>query len=126
MAPRKVLGCLKKRDLLNSDKVDPSKLVDLGKLYIQEDRLADAIDFFEKANFGEGLDQLRKRCLEEGDFFLYRRLAKSMELPAEPDDLIRLGDAALSRGKLYFARSAYQQANQKEKLAQAEQLLGMR
>jgi tetratricopeptide (TPR) repeat protein len=125
MARRKVLGCLTKRDLLNSDKVDPSKLADLGKLYLQEDRLSDAIDFFEKANYREGLDQLRKRCVEEGDFFLYQRLAKSMELPSEPDDLIRLADAALSRGKLYFARSAYQQANQKEKLAQVEQLLGM-
>ncbi len=33
-------------------------------------------------------------------------------------------DSALSTGKLFFARSAYQQANHKEKLAQVEQFLG--
>ncbi len=54
MARRELLNCLKKRDLLNSDNVEPSKLVDLGKLYLQEDRLSDAIDLFEKAKYREG------------------------------------------------------------------------
>ncbi len=124
MARRKLLSCLKKRDLLNSDNTESSKLLDLGKLYLQEDRLSDAIDFFEKAKYWEGLDQLKERCLEEGDCFLYERLVKIMELTPEPGDWIKLGDAALSNGKLYLARSAYQQGNHKEKIAQVEQLLG--
>jgi hypothetical protein len=124
LARRKLLSCLKKRDLLNRDNVESSKLLDLGKLHFQEDRLSDAIDFFEKSQYREGLEQLKARCLEEGDYFLYQRLVKIMQLSSEPGDWIKLGDAALSRGKLYFARSAYQQANHKEKLAQVEKLLG--
>jgi len=124
LARTKLLSCLKKRDLLNSDNAIPSKLVDLGKLYLQEDRLSDAIDFFEKAKYREGLEELRKRCLEEGDYFLYQRFLRVMEVSPGSEDWVRLGDAALNRGKLYFARSAYQQANHKEKLEQVEQLIG--
>jgi hypothetical protein len=46
------------------------------------------------------------------------------ESPA-PEDWLRLGDNALDHGKLYFARSAYKQADHPEKLAQVEKLIGL-
>jgi hypothetical protein len=58
--------------------------VDLGKLYLQEDRLSDAIDFFEKAKYPEGLDQLKERCLQERDYFLYQRLFRCTVLKIIP------------------------------------------
>jgi tetratricopeptide (TPR) repeat protein len=123
LARKKILGCLKKRNLLNSDKADAADLVALGQLYLEEDRLSDAIDFFEKAHHREGLIQLRERCLKEGDYFLYRRLAKILSLSPSPEEWAQLGDAALEHGKLHFSRSAYREGGLPEKLAQVERLL---
>lgn len=123
MASKKLLSCLKKRDLLNRDRVDKSELIMLGESYLQEGLLSDCIDFFEKAEHFEGLSQLRERCAAEGDYFLYNRLGKILEDPPSSEELTKLGDDALGLGKLLFARSAYQEADNHEKAAQVEKLL---
>ncbi|MBT8406058.1 MAG: hypothetical protein KJP05_01255 [Deltaproteobacteria bacterium] len=123
MAGKKLLSCLKKRDLLNSDKADKSELIKLGERYLHNDRLSDAIDFFEKAEHFEGLTQLKDQCVAKGDYFLCQRLAIILEESPPPEDWIQLGDNALNLGKLLFALSAYQQAENPEKVAHVENLL---
>ncbi len=123
MAGKKLLSCLKKRDLLNSGKADKSELIKLGERYLQENRFSDAIDFFEKAEHFEGLIQLKEQCVARGDYFLCQRLAKILEEAPPPKEWIQLGDNAFNLGKLLFARSAYQQAENPEKVAQVEKLL---
>ncbi|UCG13730.1 MAG: hypothetical protein JSU72_04445 [Deltaproteobacteria bacterium] len=125
MAPKKLLNCLKKRDLLNSDHADKSLLISLGEQFGQEGRLSDSIDFFEKAEHIEGLNKLREQCGAEGDFFLYLRLMKILAESPGSEEWVRLGDTALGRGKLLFARSAYREADHREKLAHVEELLSL-
>lgn len=123
LAGKKLLSCLKKRDLLNSGKADKSELIKLGEPYLHEDRLSDTIDFFEKAEHFEGLTQLKEQCVAKGDYFLYQRLANILGESPSSEEWIQLGDNALHLGKLLFARSAYQQAESSEKVAQVEKLL---
>lgn len=123
LAGKKLLSCLKKRDLLNSGKADKSELIKLGEPYLHEDRLSDTIDFFEKAEHFEGLTQLKEQCVAKGDYFLCQRLANILRESPSSEEWIQLGDKALHLGKLLFARSAYQQAESPEKVAQVEKLL---
>lgn len=123
LAGKKLLSCLKKRDLLNSGKAEKAELIKLGERYLLEDRLSDAIDFFEKAEHFEGLTRLKKQCVAKGDYFLCQRIAKILEESPPSEEWIQLGDNALHMGKLLFARLAYQQADTPEKVAQVEKLL---
>jgi tetratricopeptide (TPR) repeat protein len=123
MSEKRLPGCMKKRDLLNSDRSDPAYFVQLGTAYLEEGRISDAIEFFEKAGHREGLDRLLQRCLEDGDLFLYRKIAKILDLSSSPDQWIELGDRALSLGKLHFARTAYREGGAPEKVAQVARLL---
>lgn len=123
MSGKRLLGCLKKRDLLNSDRSNPAHFVQVGTAYLEEGRIPDAIEFFEKARHQEGLDRLLQRCLDDGDVFLFRKVAKALGVSPGPDQWIELGDRALSLGKLYFARTAYGEGGAPEKLAQVERLL---
>ena len=123
LAGKKLLSCLKKRDLLSSGKADKSELIQLGERYLHEDRLSDTIDFFEKAEHFEGLTQLKEQCVAKGDYFLCQRLANILRESFSSEEWIQLGDKALHLGKLLFARSAYQQADSPEKVAQVEKLL---
>jgi len=123
LAGEKLLSCLKKRDLLSSGKADKAELIKLGERYLHEDRLSDTIDFFEKAEHFEGLRQLKEQCVAKGDYFLCQRLANILRESPSSEEWIQLGDKALHLGKLLFARSAYQQAESSEKVAQVEKLL---
>jgi tetratricopeptide (TPR) repeat protein len=120
---KKLLSCLRKRDLLNSDRVDPAQLRHLGTRYLEEGRISDAVDLLEKADDREALTSIRARCLGEGDFFLYRRLSRVLGVSPGAGDWTKLGDAALSLGKLHFARSAYREAGVSDKLIQVETLI---
>jgi len=123
LAGKKLLSCLKKRDLLNSDKANSSELIKLGQGYLQEELISDCIDFFEKAEHFEGLIQLKEKCAAEGDYFLYHRIAKILQDPPSSEEWTKLGDKALGLGKLMFARFAYKQADNHDKAAQVEKLL---
>jgi hypothetical protein len=123
LAGKKLLSCLKKRDLLSSDKAEKSEQIKFGERYLQEDRLSDTIDFFEKVQHVEGLIQLKEKCVAEGDYFLFLRLTKILADSPAAEEWIRLGDNALALGKLLFARSAYREVDSHEKVAQVEKLL---
>lgn len=123
LAGKKLLNCLKKRDLLNSDNADKAELIKFGEHYLQDGRLSDSIDFFEKAQHLEGLNQLRERCAAEGDYFLYHRLAKILEESPPSEEWMQLGDKALGQGKMLFALLAYQQADRPEKVSEVEKLI---
>ena len=123
MAGKKLLNCLKKRDLLNTDKADKAELIKFGERYLQDGRLSDSIDFFEKAQHLEGLKQISERCSAEGDYFLYQRVAKILEESPSSEEWMQLGDKALGQGKMLFALLAYQQADRPEKVAEVEKLI---
>ena len=122
LAGKRLPSCLKKRDLLNSDRVDKSELIKLGQGYLQEGFISDCIDLFEKAQHFEGLIQLKEKCAAEGDYFLYHRLAKILQDSPSPEEWTQLGDKALGLGKLLFASLAYERADNQEKAAQVEKL----
>jgi hypothetical protein len=123
LSNKKLLSCLKKRDLLNSDKVGKSELIKSGERFLHVGGLPDTIDFFEKAEHMEGLAQLKDRCISEGDYFLFSRLARILVDFPSADEWMRLGDNALALGKLLFARSAYEKADSQEKVTQVGRLL---
>ncbi len=123
LSDKKLLSCLKKRDLLNSDKAGKLELVKFGERFLHEGRLSDTIDFFEQAEHVEGLTQLKDQCVTEGDYFLLLRLARILADSPSPEEWMRLGDNALASNKLLFARSAYLAADCHEKVTQVEKLL---
>ncbi len=123
LSGKKLLSCLKKRDLLNSAKSDVSELREYGESYLREGRLSDAIDFFEQAQHIEGLTQLKDRCFAEGEYFLFLRLVKILAASPSNQEWIHLGDKALALNKLFFARSAYLEADHHEEVARVEKLI---
>jgi hypothetical protein len=123
LAGKKLLSCLKKRDLLNSDRADKNNLIKLGQDCLQEGFISDCIDFFEKAGHFEGLIQLKEKCAADGDYFLYNRLIKILQDSPSTEEWTQLGDRSLELGKLLFASLAYDRAENREKAAQVEKLL---
>lgn len=102
-----LLTCLEKRDLLNRSAVSVDQLLKWGRLYEEEGLINDAIDFYEKANSTESLENLLSLSLSEGDTFNYTRILKALGRQAPADEWISIGKRAAELGKDAFAREAF-------------------
>ncbi len=107
MSRQEILSCLEKRDLLNQPAVAVDKLLHWGRVFEEAEMLSDALDFFEKADSRDDLLRLFARAREEGDLFLFRRLAKALNHEPTSDEWLSLARRAEEIGKTAFALEAY-------------------
>ncbi len=108
-------NCLKKRDILNNNGIDHGVLVEYGESFFELELYNDAVDFFEKANYEEGLKEIKKLAIESGDLFLYRRCCKALKTKENTSELRELAEKAKEAGKLMFASQAYLALGEKSK-----------
>ncbi len=120
-AKTKILNCLKKRELLNKNGVEPQTLIAYGSSFFDLELYNDAIDFFEKAEYSEGIDKIKAYAIGEGDLFLYKRCCKALKSEEKKEELLQLAENAKSAGKLSFASQAYEEIGEKEKSAALRQ-----
>lgn len=77
---------IQKRDLLHGPKTSPKALSAAGRGYLAKEAYSDALDFFEKANDRDGIAEIKKVALAQGDAFLLFRLQRfDRKLVAEAD-----------------------------------------
>ena len=105
--------CLKKRHLLNEKELSPELCRDYGEKFLALGWWEDALEFFQRGNYQEGLEKIKAQCLASGDAFLLGRLVKD----GDPDLWRRVAEKALELGKIHFARQALEKAGDKEKAA---------
>ncbi len=114
-----------KQKLLYKDGADPAALIQQGEQFFAAGWYKDAVDFFGKAGFSEGLERVRTKALDEGDAFLLLLSLRALEIDAEADEWRQLADRALGLGKLQFAREGYRQAGDRKGLDKVDKLLGI-
>jgi hypothetical protein len=112
-----------KQKILYTDHTDPEILKNYGNLFFAEGNLSDALDFYHKANFTEGLQKVKNTALESGDAMLFQRAAKALNLELKPADWENIGQTALRLKKYLFARHAIEKASNEELLSSLTQIL---
>ena len=122
-AGKELLACLKKRDLLNDENADQALLIAEGDVFFAAGRLVDALEFFGKADHREGLERVLSEALEEGDFFLAGNAARKLGRHLSSEQLVRLGDKAVEKGKYRFALEAFTRAEEPDKAEKVRQLI---
>lgn len=77
---------IQKRDQLHGPKTSPKALSAAARGYLAKEAYSDALDFFEKANDRDGIAEIKKVALAQGDSFLLFRLQRfDPKLVAEAD-----------------------------------------
>lgn len=95
-----------RRDLLYKDNAPAEQISRYAASCIEEGHLSDAVDLFEKAADTEGLEQLKKHAVEEGDFFIFNRVLKILGQSGGIEDYKQLADNAARLGKAIYAEQA--------------------
>jgi hypothetical protein len=123
LSVRKLLDYHIKQKILYVDKTTPEILQNYGDLFFTEGNFSDALDFYQKAKFTEGLQKIKNAALENGDVMLFLRAAKALNLELTTADWESIGKAAMSLKKYLFARHALEKANNEELLSALSQIM---
>jgi hypothetical protein len=119
----KILTCLKKRDMLHNPQAEGSELSQYGQEYLSHDRLADALDFFEKAQDREGIKLIRERSIKEGDPFLLQQTSKLLQEKIDPENWRQVGAKAQAEGRLQQALAAFKAIADENKIQEIQSLM---
>ena len=123
MAIKKLPDYQLKQKILYIDHTNPEILKNYGDLFLAEGYISDALDFYQKANYIEGLQKIKNTALESGDVMLFGRAAKTLNLELTPADWENIGKIALNLKKYLFARHALEKANNEDLLSSLKQIL---
>jgi tetratricopeptide (TPR) repeat protein len=113
----------KKRGLLFDKKTSPERQIFYGEMFLLDGRLPEAAELFAKASHREGLDQLAKLAIEQGDSFLYSVVTRGSEDGDSPEAWMALGKKAMEFEKYSHAVRAFRLAGDEEALKAAEEAL---
>jgi uncharacterized protein HemY len=114
---------LKKRKILYSKSSSSQIFIELGNRFFQEKQWNDAIDFYERADFKEGLEEIGELSKQEGDFFTFLRIMNALSKEASEQEWEILGDRAQERGRLQDAIKAYRAGQNELKLKRVEKTI---
>ena len=103
-------------------KGSPTELSALGKRALEAGFLQDAFEYFLGARDAEGLETIAGLAVETGDAFLLDAVEKRAEMPVLSETWEKLGRAALTGGKLGFAKQAFERAKNEAMLAEVLKL----
>ncbi len=113
---------LKRREILYGKGTPTEVLIEYGKLYLEEGRLNDAVEFFGVAGFKEGLMEMKELAIKEGDYFLLERVFEFLGEEGGKEEWLSLGKRALELEKFVFAKKAFAKAGDLEAMKEVEKL----
>lgn len=108
---------LNRRNVLYGSASAAADLKRHGDLYWAADRLLDALEFYARAGDAAGVEQVKRRAIEDGDAFLADRIAQLGQPALDAAQWRALAERAATRGMLVFARRAYERAGLHEAAA---------
>ena len=116
----KVLTSLKKRDLLHNPEIKKNELSQYGNDYYDKNKLADALDFFQKAEDMDGVRRIMERSIEEGDPFLLQQTRKILKETISEEIWRKVGQKALDEGRFNQALTAFRSIPDENKIQEIE------
>jgi hypothetical protein len=113
VARSKLPDPLARRHLVERE-MPAAQALGLADAYLGEGRRVEAVDFLRKAGAGERLVALRAEAIADGDAFLLRRVADSMNEAPTREEWQELARAAERAGKDGYAAEARRQSERGE------------
>lgn len=114
MSNKKLPDYRLKQKILYIDKTDAEILKNYGNTFLDAGFISDAIDFYNKANYYDGLEKIKAMAFETGDVMFFQRVMKALNTEPSQADWEMIGQKAISLKKYLFAKHALEKAGKPE------------
>lgn len=112
-----------KQKILYIEKGNPNVLQNYGDMFLEEGFLSDALDFYQKANYNNGMKNIKDIAFDRGDVMLLQQVAKALHLELKTADWESIGQKAIDLKKYLFAKHALEKANNEEMLNSLKKII---
>jgi tetratricopeptide (TPR) repeat protein len=110
-----------KQKTLYIDSTPSRTLTSMGERYLEEDRISDAIEFFQKAAYREGLEKIQEIAVESGDVMDFQQVLKALGREATDEEWNRIGQRAMALKKYTFALQAFEKSRNEQEMARLKE-----
>jgi tetratricopeptide (TPR) repeat protein len=112
-----------KQKILYIEKVNPNVLQNYGDMFLEEGFLSDALDFYQKANYNNGMQKIKDIAFDRGDVMLLQQVAKALHLELKTAEWESIGQKAIDLKKYLFAKHALEKADNEERLNSLKKII---
>lgn len=110
-----------KQKILYINSTPARTLTSMGERYLEQNRISDAIEFFQKAAYREGLEKILAMAVESGDVMDFQQVLKALGREATDDEWNRIGERAMALKKYTFALQAFEKSRNESELARLKE-----
>lgn len=105
-----------KQKILYIDNTDAESLKKYGDLFLEAGNISDALDFYNKAKYFNGIENIKDKSLETGDVMFFERAMKILNTEPSPSQWEQIGQKAISLKKYLFAKYALDKTGKQEEV----------
>jgi hypothetical protein len=103
-----------KQRILYMDNTNAETLKNYGDLFLEAGNISDALDFYIKAKYSEGMEKIKETAFAAGDVMIFQRATKALNKEPSQADWEKIGQKAVSLKKYFFAKQALEKAGKQE------------
>ena len=103
-----------KQKILYIDNTDSETFKKYGDLFLEAGNISDALDFYNKAKYFNGIENIKGMSFDSGDVMIFERALKIMNKEPSPAEWEKIGQKAISLKKYYFGKYALEKTGKQE------------
>ena len=108
---KKLPNYQEKQHILYVKRYPDKDLIAYGNAFLEEGKISDAIDFYQKANYVQGLEKIKGMAELSGDAMLLQQVMRPLKQSVSDESWNAIGERALELKKYLFALHAFEKSN---------------
>lgn len=116
MSIKKIPDYRLKQKILYIDNTDAETLKKYGDLFLEVGNISDALDFYNKAKYFNGIESIKEMSFDSGDVMIFERAMKILSKEPSPAQWEKIGQKAISLKKYYFAKYVLEKTGKQEEI----------
>lgn len=100
-----------KQRILYIDHKSVRDLIAYGDVFLEAGKMFDAIEFYQRVNYSEGLEKIKGMAEHSGDVMLFQQVLKLLKQHVSDDTWNAIGTRAFDLKKYSFALHAFEKSN---------------
>jgi hypothetical protein len=120
---KKLPNYQEKQHILHVKHHSDKDLIAYGDAFLDEGKISDAVDFYQKANYVHGLEKIKGMAELSGDVMVLQQVLKPLKQAIPEKTWNAIGERSLELKKYLFAFYAFEKGNNENMVARTKEIM---